>query len=74
MAYKWAKENEGTLPEFPPGEAKFITGDHRLDTRLYYFQQESGIQFTFDNSKRQNITGYAIADPAKWSWFLLRWR
>lgn len=75
IANNWAKENIklNTLEELDK-DAKFITGDLRFDSRVYHFEQESGIALDFSTEGGPYlIKGYEIVDEQKCAWFVLRW-
>ena len=69
MAHKWAGENINPGPPSP--NARFITGDYVVDSKIYHFEQESGI--ALDISGFKLITGYKIIDEKKCAWFILKW-
>ena len=69
VAYKWSTENSNLKPLV--ADARVITGDYTVDSRIYHFEQESGI--ALDVSGLNLITGYKIVDREKCAWFVLRW-
>ena len=69
IAYKWSTENSNLKPTI--GDARFITGDYVVDSRIYHFEQESGIELNV--SGINNITGYKIVDEEKFAWCVLRY-
>lgn len=69
IAYKWSTENSNLKPI--GGDARFITGDYIVDSRIYHFEKASGIEL--DVSGFKLITGYKIVDKEKFVMFVLRW-
>lgn len=69
VAYKWSTKNSNLAPI--GGDARFITGDYIVDSRIHHFEKASGIEL--DVSGINNITGYKIVDEPKFMWFMLRW-
>jgi hypothetical protein len=69
VAYKWSTKNSNL--KLYDTNARFITGDYVVDSRIYHFEQESGIELNV--SGINNITGYKIVDEEKFAWFMLRW-
>lgn len=69
VAYKWSTKNSNLKPI--GGDARFITGNYTVDSKIYHFEKASGIEL--DVSGINNITGYKIVDEEKFAWFMLRW-
>ena len=69
IAYKWSTENSNLKPL--EADARVITGDYVVDSRIYHFEQESGIELNV--SGINNITGYKIVDEEKFAWCVLRY-
>lgn len=69
IAYKWSTENSNLKPL--EAAARVVTGDYIVDSRIYHFEQASGIEL--DVFGINNITGYKIVDEEKFAWFMLRW-
>ena len=69
IAHKWSKENINLKPL--EAEARFITGDYVVDSRIYHFEQESGIELNVSGINL--ITGYKIVDEEKFAWCVLRY-
>lgn len=69
IAYKWSTENSNLKPL--KADARVITGNYVVDSRIYHFEQESGIEL--DVAGLNLITGYKIVDKEKFVMFALRW-
>lgn len=69
VAYKWSTENSNLKPL--EADTRVITGNYVVDSRIYHFEQESGIEL--DVTGLNLITGYKIVDREKFAWFILRW-
>jgi hypothetical protein len=69
IAYKWSTENSNLKPMI--GDARVITGDYIVDSRIYHFEKASGIEL--DVSGLNLITGYKIVDEEKFAWCVLRY-
>lgn len=55
-----------------PPEAKIVTGKPRIDTMIYYFEKESGVEIKLSEDFN-DIVGYVVVDPEKLIWFTLQW-
>ena len=69
IADKWSTENSNLKPSFP--NARVITGNYVVDSRIYHFEVESGIEL--DVTGINLITGYKIVDEEKFAWCVLRY-
>ena len=69
VALNWGKEYKDS---FCPGEARFITGDQKLDAQFYHFENESGLLLKLTEDF-ETIIGYDIIDSEKFTWFMLKW-
>lgn len=69
LATNWGKENSRI--RFCPPEAKYVTGNQQIDSMLYYFQNESGLEVSLTEKKQ--VASYEIIDSAKLTLFILRW-
>jgi len=69
IAYNWSKENSNL--KLYDTNARFITGDYVVDSRIYHFEKESGVEL--DVSGFKLITGYKILDEEKFAWCVLRY-
>ena len=55
-------------------DAKFVTGDYKIDLGLHHFEQDSGIEIKINRVNNTNlIAGYEIVDEKKFFWFALKW-
>ena len=71
IAQKWGTAVGHKFTQCPP-EAKFRTGDQRIDAQCYYFEKESGLEIKLSSDYRR-IVSYNVVDDKKFSLFLLRW-
>ena len=55
-----------------PPEAKVVTGKPKIDTMIYYFEQESGLEIKLSDDNNV-IDGYIVVDAEKLTWFTLKW-
>ena len=69
ILHNWAKENTNLKPQ--EAAARFVTGNHIVDSRIHHFEVESGIEL--DICGINLITGYKIVDEEKFAWFVLRY-
>ena len=69
IAYKWSTENSNLKPL--EADARVITGDYIVDSRIYHFEKASGIEL--DVSGLNLITGYKIVNEEKCAWCVLRY-
>ena len=69
IVHNWSKENIYLKPL--EAASRFITGNYIVDSRIYHFEKESGIEL--DVSGINLITGYKIVDEERFAWFMLRW-
>jgi hypothetical protein len=69
IAYKWSTENSNLKPL--EADARVVTGDYIVDSRIYHFEKASGIEL--DVSGLNLITGYKIVDEEKFAWCVLRY-
>jgi len=68
---KWAVEVGSTIKYCPP-EARVITGIAEQDAKLYYFEQDSGLQLVLSEDFT-NVKGYHVIDELKFTFFVLKW-
>lgn len=71
IVIKWRDSNHIRITEWSPN-VKFITGNLNLDTMLYYFEQDSGIELKL-SPPFSKISGCNVVDKEKCFWFTLQW-
>ena len=57
--------------EPPRPEARFVTGNPRVDSVIYQFEQASGLELLAVN--RDEITDYRVVDQRRWVEFVLKY-
>lgn len=73
LTTRWSNEVGKHIKDTPP-EARFVTGIHKIDRQIYYFEKESGIVLDVSSEGGPRIIkGYQIVDEQKFAWFVLRY-
>ena len=63
---------EGYKIQYCPPEAKFISGDPKVDARLHQFKVDSGLEIIL-NTNNTGIKDWRIIDNEKFLMFALKW-
>lgn len=73
LTTRWSNEVGKHITDTPP-EARFVTGSHKIDRQIYYFEKESGLILDVSTEGGPKIIkGYEIVDEEKFAWFVLKW-